>query len=356
MRRRYDERQTRAAVALIEGRRAARPKFPDAGELLCDREAAEHASSDVVARHTAGRFARYERVADLGCGMGGDALALAEHAAVLAVDRDPARLAMLAANAELRGLGGRISRSEADIEGWETPADVEALWCDPSRRDARGRLARPQSWSPRLSVALRVAAGVAGAGIKLAPGIDPEALPAEGSSSSSRSDAGLWRRCSGSASSPGAPRRATVLPQGESLQGGPDGGATALGEPGQYLYDPDPAVGRASLVDVLASQLGARKLDERIAYLTSDSRLHSLFARRFRVHAWLPFSERRLFEQLRAMGAGRVEVMRRGSPVETNPLERRLNEALLGGSDLFTVALTRLRDTHIALVLERERD
>ena len=39
LRRRYDERQTRAAVALIAGRRAARPKFADAGELFCDREA-----------------------------------------------------------------------------------------------------------------------------------------------------------------------------------------------------------------------------------------------------------------------------------------------------------------------------
>ena len=151
-----------------------------------------------------------------------------------------------------------------------------------------------------------MAAGVAGAGIKLAPGIDPEALPAEG--------------------------ELEFISLGRRL------------------------VEAVLWVGELASQLGARKLDERIAYLTSDSRLHSLFARRFRVHAWLPFSERRLFEQLRSMGAGRVEVMRRGSPVETNPLERRLNEALLGGSDLFTVALTRLRDTHIALVLERERD
>ena len=356
LRRRYDERQTRAAVALIEGRRAARPKFADAGELFCDRAAAEQASSDVVARHTASRFARYERVADLACGMGGDSLALAEHADVLAVDRDPARLAMLAANAGLHGLDRRITRHEAGVERWETPADIEALWCDPSRRGARGRLARPESWSPPLSVALRAAASVAGAGIKLAPGIDPEALPVEGELEFISHERRLVEAVLWVGELAGTARRATVLPEGESLQGGPDAGATALGEPGQYLYDPDPAVGRASLVDVLASRLGARKLDERIAYLTNDARVHSLFARRFRVHAWLPFSERRLFEQLRAMGAGRVEVMRRGSPVETNPLERRLNEALLGGSDLLTVALTRLRDTHIALVLERERD
>ena len=42
------------------------------------RAAAEQASSDVVARHTASRFARYKRVADVACGMGGDALALVE--------------------------------------------------------------------------------------------------------------------------------------------------------------------------------------------------------------------------------------------------------------------------------------
>ena len=146
------------------------------------------------------------------------------------------------------------------------------------------------------------------------------------------------------------------VPAGESLAGEPDSAATAVGDPTHFFYDPDPAVGRASLIDVLAERLDAHKLNEQVAYLIADERISTPFARRFRILAWLPFSERRLYEQLQAMGASRVEVMRRASPVDTNALERRLNEALAGGDDVMTVALTLLHEQRVALVLERERD
>ncbi len=73
-----------------------------------------------------------------------------------------------------------------------------------------------------------------------------------------------------------------------SLSGTPDEGTTHLGAPGRYLYDPDPAVGRAGLVETLAPSLGAWKLDERIAYLTSDAAVETLFARRFVVRSVVP--------------------------------------------------------------------
>ena len=95
LRRDYTPEQARDVLALLEGRRSARVKFEDAARLFFDRESAEQASAEVVARHTAARFAGSTRIADLGCGAGGDALALAAHAPVLAVDRDPVRLALV---------------------------------------------------------------------------------------------------------------------------------------------------------------------------------------------------------------------------------------------------------------------
>lgn len=359
----YGRPHARALVALVEGRKIAAAKFADAPALFCDRESAQQASGEVVARHTAARFAAFDRVADLGCGFGGDTLALAEHAQVVAVDRDPVRLAMLEANAELRGSSARIESHEAEIEQWQAASDeggkadepVEAVWIDPSRRDTRGRRFDPEQWSPPLSVALRVAAQYDAAGIKLAPGIDLDALP-EGEVEFISLDGRLVEAVLWLGSLAGVPRRATVLPAGESLSGEPDSAATAVGDPTHFFYDPDPAVGRASLIDVLAERLDAHKLNEQVAYLIADQRISTPFARRFRILAWLPFSERRLYEQLQAMGASRVEVMRRASPVDTNALERRLNEALAGGDDVMTVALTLLHEQRVALVLERERD
>jgi SAM-dependent methyltransferase len=353
---RYSRARARALVTLEAGRRSAAGKFADAGVLFCDRASAEQASGDIVAAHTARRFGGFDRIADLGCGIGGDTLALARHAQVEAVDHDRTRLAMLIANAAVRGAADRVDVSEGEIEQWKPDPAVQALWIDPGRRDDRGRRFDPEQWSPPLSTALRLATSVPAAGIKLAPGIDVDAIPAEGelefiSVNGRLVEAVLWLGSLVTES-----RRATVLPAGASLAGEPDGGVTEMAEPGHFFYDPDPGVGRASLIDVLATQLDARKLDERVAYLTAAERQATPFARRFRVLAWLPHSERRLYDQLRAMGAGRVEVMRRASPIDTNALERRLNEALGGSGDVMTVALTRLRGRQVSLVLERERD
>lgn len=357
LRRALTPEQARAVLALIEGRRSASAKFGDAGRLFLDREAAEQATSDTVARHTAERFAASNRVGDLGCGAGGDALALAARTRVLALDRDPSRLAMLAANAAARGLGGRVAVVEGDAAGF-VPIDVDALWLDPARRDDRGRVRDPEAWSPPLSTALRLAAHVTRAGIKVAPGIELDVAPPGSelefiSHNGTLVEAVIWL---GDAVT--APRRATVLTDGQeplSITGEPDTGATPLREPGPYLYDLDPSVGRASLVDAVAPLLRAGRLDERTAYLTGDESATSPFARRFRIDAWLPFSERQLREALLRLGTERVEVMRRASPVETNVLEVRLNRALADSAGpVRTVALTRVRGEHVAIICARE--
>lgn len=359
LRRAIHPEQTRAVLALIEGRRSAAGKFADAGRLFFDRESAEQSTSETVARHTAARFAGVRRVADLGCGAGGDALALAQVAPVLAVDRDPVRLALLEANADARGVGARIEVVESTIAELVLPGDVDAAWLDPARRDARGRTLDPEAWSPPLSDAVRIASRVSRAGIKVAPGIDHRVVPAGAevefiSLGGSLVEAVIWLGAAVTAR-----RRATVLPEGVTVAGDPDTGVTPVAPPGAYLYDLDPSVGRANLVDAVALVLEAWRIDETIAYLSGDEPRESPFARRFRVAAWFPFGERRILDALREVGATRVEVMRRGSPVETNPLEVRLNRALAGTLALteepWTVALTRTSSEHIAIVCRRER-
>ncbi len=354
--------QSRAALALVAGRASAAAKFADADRLILDREAAEQASAEPVARWTAHRFAGSRLIADLGCGAGGDALALAEVAPVLAIDRDPARVAMARANAAVRGLTHRLDARSRDALD-PLPPGVDAAWLDPARRDASGRTLDPEGWSPPLSAALRVAAALPRAGIKAAPGLDLVDVPegAEVEFITHRGtlvEAVIWL---GAAVT--APRRATVLAapgvlEGASISGAPDTGAIPVAAPGRYLFDLDPAVGRASLVDVLAPTLDAWRLDERTAYLSGDTPAASPFARRFRILQSMPFAERRLRDALHALGASRVEVMRRASPVDTNALERRLNAALAasGTGRVLTVALTRLEGVHTALLCERERD
>ena len=358
LRRVHEADHARWAVTLAEGRVAARGKFEDAGALYLDREAAEQATSALVATHTAARFAGSSRIADLGCGAGGDALALALHAEVIAVDLDSGRIAMTEANASVRH--APIRSAVADVQALAADSGVlegvDSAWLDPARRDSTGRVLDPRRWSPRLADALRLARQFRRAGIKVAPGIDHREVPEDAEIEFISLDGTLVEAVIWLGEAVTVPRRATVLPAGGTLAGSPDTGETLVQAPGAYLYDLDPSVGRASLVDRLAPQLDAWLLAPEVAYLSGDRAVDSPFARRFRVIRWLAYSERRVLEACREAGAGRVEVMRRASPVDTNALEIRLNGAL-GNSRtrVLTVALTRAGDDHVAILCERER-
>lgn len=387
--------QARAALQLAEGRRALAGRHPLATRLYADRDGAEQAAHAIVAAHTAQRFAGCQQIADLGCGIGADTIALARHAAVLAIDRDPARLMMTDLNTRLAAEQARADEAHApfpveglaaDLNEWSRPEAIDAVWIDPARRDTSGRRMDPEHWSPTLSRALALAtptsaststanagAALRGGGVKVGPAIDLTLLPAEAEIECVSLDGGMRAVVVWLGAFVTAPRRATVLRSTAADASADTAGAAHLNtltgdgargrdvRPiGRTLYDPDPAVGRAGLVAHLGAQLGAWQLDAQTAYLSADHTTDTPFARRYRVLETLPFSERRLLRALRARATARVEVGRRGSPVDVNALERRLNAALPGGlppgSEPTTVLLTQIGGAHTAIICVRERE
>ena len=100
----------KAALETATLRAKARSKFTRAQAMYFTREALEQASGEAIARYRARRFGGLASVVDLGCGIGGDSLALAEHCRVTGFDLDPLRLAMAAQNAAAYGArrAGRI--------------------------------------------------------------------------------------------------------------------------------------------------------------------------------------------------------------------------------------------------------
>jgi predicted RNA methylase len=197
-------------IALLRVRAAA--KFSHAGELYFTREALEQASGELVAAHRAERYRPYTRIADLCCGAGADTLALAPIAPVVAVDRDPLRLAMAAANARARGLAERVSYVEADLEHADPPA-AEAIFFDPARRSGGRRVFALEAYQPAVSLAHSWRARTPAIGVKVAPGVTDEELAALEvdevefiSVDGELKEAALWF---GPLASPG--RRATLL-------------------------------------------------------------------------------------------------------------------------------------------------
>jgi hypothetical protein len=146
-------------------------------------------------------------------------------------------------------------------------------------------------------------------------------------------------------------RRATVFPGSDTLHARP-GLPLDCAPPGGWLLDPNPAVTRAGLVEELGRDLGAWKLDPRIAFLSADRPLRSPFGRLLRVDASLPWNLKRLRGVLRERGVGTVEVRKRGSAVDVDDLTARLR---LRGDARAVVVLTRVADRPWALVCAEDR-
>ena len=338
--------------ATLRRRALASGKFARAATLYFTRDALEQATGEAIAAHRARRYAPFGSVADLACGIGGDALALAEAHTVLAIDRDPLRLAILRENARAYGYAERILPIRADLTRFWPPR-VDALFCDPGRRTADGRrVFTTAAYQPPFASILRWRAAVPALGVKVSPGIvraewpSPDEAEIEFISEGGTLKEGvLWF-----GPLRGVARRATMLPSGATLTGaGEIGGTIAAGPPAALLYEPDPAVLRAGLVEDLARQLGATMLDPDIAYLTAEHLTPTPFARAYRIIEALPFSLKRLTARLRALDAGEVTVKKRGSPLDTDRLARQLRGR---GPRAFTIILTHVLGRPFAIISE----
>lgn len=327
----YPAELARAALETAILRRQAREKFPLAESMYFTRQALEQATHHAVAAYRSRRFVGFERLIDLGCSIGGDTLELARIAPTLGVDLDALRLAMARENVAAVGLDEQTRFIQADLNASLPIHSREGIgvFFDPGRRSAERRAFSILDYQPPLTIIEAWLARFPALGVKISPGVKLDELssyPAEiefVSYDGELKEAALWFGPLKSAA-----RRATVLPAGRSLalsetDGAPDvQQAVYLSEPRAFLYEPDPAVLRAGLVRMLAEQIGARQLDPDIAYLTSDQRVETPFARVWAVDAWFPFHLKRLREALRQRDVERATVKKRGSPIQPQELIR----------------------------------
>lgn len=393
----YDEKQSLAlgtalrqagfapglvSAALTQSRLRARgaTKFGDlAADMLFTPDGLEQATRLSVAARHAHRFraAGCTVVADLGCGIGADALAMAGmDLGVVAVERDPATALVAAVN--LRQFPeARIVRGDAldpavlsDALAGTPAGPADAVWADPARRTAAGRVHRLEDYSPNPAAILELRTRIPELGMKLGPGIAHRDLPADAlamwvSAAGEVLEADLWF---GDLAPEGRGRGAVVV--------GKDGNATTLHEGGdprspisaaptgavgndddvvdRFLFEPDGAIIRAGLVDQVAQRLEAHLLDPSIAYLTGPRLPADPDTARtvtsFRILDVMAYSLKRLRAYLRERQIGTLEIKKRGWDVDPARLRQQL---ALRGNAAATIILTRVAGHHRVLVVER---
>ena len=338
-----------AALTQAELRRRAVPKFGDlAARMYFTHDGLEQATRLSVGTHRAGRLqaAVTQSAIDLGCGIGGDLLALARAGIVVAgVDLDPVRVAVAQANLAALGLAGAVQVADA------TEIDVgpfDVAFADPARRGGRGRTFHVDEWTPPVAVRRgpaprqRLRQGGAGHPARAGParrggrvGQRPRRGQGGGAVVGAAGDGraardGDRRRRAGDADRGGRPGRRGRRPRRLPLRAGRRGDPGGAGHRGR---------GRRT----------RRLLDHKIAYVTSDESFRTPFARSYRVVEEVPYREKPLRAALRARGIGTLTIKKRGVDVSPEQLRKRLS---LHGEDEATLVLTRARGEGIALLVK----
>lgn len=350
-------------------RQRGRVKFGDrVDRMLLTPDGVEQATRWQLARRHAERFraAGVERVWDLGCGLGGDALALsATGLDVDAVDADPATAAIAAVN--LDGLAG-VTVRQGVIEDLDLrPTPGVGAWLDPARRlpgtsDRHGRTRRTFSLdqlSPTWATVQDLAGRLGQVGAKLSPSFPHDAVPT-GAEAQWASFGGEALECTiwwgDLAQRPGRSAQVHTGPAdaGQWLEVYDDGGgrapvAESVDGVGDWLFEPDRAVLQAGLTGTLARLVHGTETAPGAGYVTGPDGVDVPWARRFRVLSVHPLSVKPLRRWAREADIGALTIKKRGVSTDPDRLRRDLR---LSGTREVVVVLSQLAGRPTLLEVE----
>ena len=352
----FSPAQTAAILTQAALRRRAGAKFGEfADRMLFTRAGLEQATRlDVAARHAARFRARgAEVVADLGCGIGGDALAIA--AVGLACGPSSA------------------TRSRRSWRSTTWPRSRRRRWSSRTRRPPISRASTPcgsirrrrtaghadtrrvgvAGYSPSLDFVDRTAARLP-TGVKLSPAHDRATIAddAEAQWVSDRGDVVelvVWR---GGMQREGVRRAALVSgPAGTAELTAPgDTADEPVGALGDHVYEPDGAVIRARLLGDLARSSGTHPVGPGIAYLSGDGFAASPFLTSFAVDACSPSTRS---GSGRSCGPAASAASRSRSAGSTSTRRRSGRASALRGDEEAVLIVTRTADRRVALICHR---
>ena len=333
-------------MELTELRKRGLQKFQRAGQMFFSRKQLEQATSEIVSQYKAQRFAEKNSVVDLCCGIGGDALALANPQRDLSiVDSDELTLKMASHN--LRVHGHEAIAHLGTAEGVDVKK-YDAFHIDPDRRPNQnhsqkaGRTVTAENFSPSLDILREFEKSNPNFGIKLAPASEIWTGDYE------IEFIGHLRECKQQMVWSGdlirtRGRTATVIAhQGNahesfSFDNVHTAHASLATSLKKYVYDPHSALLASGLTEAFATQYSLESLGEPSCYLTSDKKIQSLLASCFEVVASLPAQLKVIEKFLQQQEIGKLEVKKRGA---LDTVHRQLNKLNLKGHKSLTIILS----------------
>ena len=356
----HDPATVAAVLTQAKLRKRAQAKFGEfADQMLFTEAGLEQASRLKVAALHAGRFrsAGISEVADLGCGIGAESMALASLGInVHAFELDEVTAAVATYNlAPFENVKVDI----ADVEQLDL-SQFEALFFDPARRELHGpkkattqRHFDPANYSPNYNFCIEKAK-TKPTGIKLGPGHDKKQIP-EGTEAQWVSvdgdlvEMGLWF---GKVARENVARSALLI-QGDSkheiTSSNSSSSSAPLAKLGRYVYEPDNSLIRSGLIAEFSEPEGLTLIAPDIAYLSSENKIESPWLKGYEVIDDLVFDRKKLKAYVRENNIGILEIKKRGSDISPEELRKQLSPK---GEGAATLIVTRVGDAHRVLVAQ----
>ncbi|HZZ28752.1 MAG TPA: hypothetical protein VFE46_12185 [Pirellulales bacterium] len=370
--------QVQLLLEQLELRRRARERFSQAQRMFFTPLALEQATDEHVARYKASRFLPGMPLADLCCGIGGDLLALSQRGPAWAIDRN--RVAVLLAETNVRSLlecsesppktGVKFDVTDASDAG-HVLEQVAAWHIDPDRRASGGRVTKIALQEPGPEILQRMLTACPHAAIKLASAADlvePWWNEAELEwISRGRQCRQLVAWFGNLAQYPGQ-RRATMLRTSAnekadqvnsnsksvvtSFFGSPGVECPLAAKIGRYVFEPDAAILAAKIEGAVAAEHGLLAFAPGVAYFTADKPIDHGGLTCFEVVEVMPYRVNKLRSWLAQRGISRLEVKKRGVPLDPQQVRGELLPCGNGGEEA-TLLLARVGRRITAIIAKR---
>ena len=319
-------------------------KLPISNELLFTEQGAQQATSWKLAKYHATKFKAFNKVADLCCGIGVDLINIAkEKEQVYAIDLDADILKIAKYNCKSQNLNNiKFISGKAE----EFNQQVDAIFIDPDRRPGRNRRIAPEEYSPPFSKIMELRNICPNIAVKLSPAIDYIRLnlPID-STLEFVSENGTLKEillCMGDLATENCERKAVLLPTNLTLQN--SNAKIKITEIQKYLFEPDPAIIRAGLVQEMGNKIGYNLIDSKLALLTGSHILQSEFGKVFEVEEIMKFDLKKVRKYVRENKIGELIIKTRGFP---ESVERFRKKIKLKGKKSVVMFILRKGDDHI---------
>jgi hypothetical protein len=353
LRKSHSSSRTHLLLEQVELRNRARDKFADPAELFFTRKGLEQATDEALATYKARRFPP-GLVADLCCGIGGDAMSLAARGPLDAWDADPVTAHFAACN--LRARGARESNVHSALANANAVQEAVAWHLDPDRRPAGERTISLRDYEPGTDFLHTLLETNPHGAVKIAPAayINPDDWPpCERQWLGSRGECRQQTLWFGDLATQAGQHVATVVTADGAVQTfvGPAGTPLHItGEVGSYVYEPDATILAADLAGEFAEQHHLDAITTGGGYLTGDVEVTHPLAARFRVRDVLPFDIKKLKAYCREHHLGQLEIKKRGVELQPHQLRRQI---MSSGSNAAVILVAPVGDAVKAIVAER---